>query len=216
MSSKLLFTVSLASFAMASAALAQAGAPPTGAAPMTSTAAQPGQPPAASTTGGATTRYNGRATTPGMSPGLNPSQPGYAGAAPALTPPAATAITPPSNTTPGAVGLAPPAPPEPAWAQPPTLASAERPALAPVPEVEAPLAPTPPELQPAYTVSRDRPGMGLVLIARRGDTLRELYASLYRGVEAPPFEDVVAVNPKPVVAGTVVVFPEPAGGWTRR
>ena len=61
-----------------------------------------------------------------------------------------------------------------------------------------------------------RGGPGLVLIARRGDTLPHLYASIYRGIEPPPpFAQVAAANPRPFRPGEIVVFPAPPGGWSR-
>ena len=64
--------------------------------------------------------------------------------------------------------------------------------------------------------SRTFGGPGLVLIARRGDTLDALYARVYRGLTPPPYEVVVAANPKRIVPGTIVVFPTPAEGWSRQ
>ena len=54
---------------------------------------------------------------------------------------------------------------------------------------------------------------GLVFKARAGDTLATLYNKLYRGGPMPPFGDVQAMNPGPIRPGTLVVFPEPPGGW---
>ena len=59
-------------------------------------------------------------------------------------------------------------------------------------------------------------GPGLVLIARRGDTLDALYAKVYHGSTFPPFSVVLRANPKPLVPGTIVVFPAPTEGWARQ
>ena len=58
-------------------------------------------------------------------------------------------------------------------------------------------------------------GPGLVLIAQRGDTLESLYGDVYRDRRAPPFAIVLAANPRPFRPGSIVVFPEPPGGWQR-
>ena len=124
----------------------------------------------------------------------------------------------------------PNAPPRTARPPPVALADPALPSLlkTPLPAVPAVPAVTPvaepiliPARQPPIEAAQPGPDMadagpGLVLVAHRGDTLRDLYASLYRGVEAPPFEVVVAFNPKPVVAGSVVIFPAPRGGWPRK
>lgn len=154
----------------------------------------------------------------------------------AIPAPAAVPLSPIVVAKSGAPSPALDEPPAPLPPSTPILASRPIPGLPPEPETSAadlaqaqPATPTadpvpaPPSRAKLYpnlspTVARGLeaavPGEpGLILIARRGDTLRDLYASLYRGVEPPPFEEVVAVNPKPVVAGTVVIFPAPAGGW---
>ena len=126
---------------------------------------------------------------------------------------------PPPSSAPAAI--APPPPPAPSLVPvsapraisptPPDVAIVAAPSVAPALELTA----TRPSHWEAIPEPDDAPPEqpGLVLIARRGDTLRDLYASLYRGVQPPPFEEVVAANPKPVVPGAVVVFPAPAGGW---
>lgn len=56
---------------------------------------------------------------------------------------------------------------------------------------------------------------GLVLVAQRGDTLERLYDSIYRDRHAPPFAEIRAANPRPLKPGSIIVFPEPIGGWGR-
>lgn len=56
-------------------------------------------------------------------------------------------------------------------------------------------------------------GPGLLLVARQGDTLRRLYQKLYVGLKAPPFAEILAINPGPVRPGSLLVFPTPPGGW---
>ena len=99
-------------------------------------------------------------------------------------------------------------PPTPALA--PLIAPVTAYTLAPDEPIETAMAPEPP---PHFERPQYMSDPGLIIIARRGDTLRDLYASLYRGVEPPPFEEIMAVNPKPVVPGAVVIFPAPNGGW---
>lgn len=53
------------------------------------------------------------------------------------------------------------------------------------------------------------------MIAKADDTLRSLYQRVYRGLQAPPFESVAAMNPHEIKLGDVVVFPAPPGGWRR-
>jgi hypothetical protein len=86
----------------------------------------------------------------------------------------------------------------------------------------------PPPAEPAFSTAQKAaladieaagqpqlPRPGLVLLARRGDTLRTLYIALYRGVRPPPYDEVAAANPDPVRPGSVVVFPAPLEGWSR-
>jgi type II secretory pathway predicted ATPase ExeA len=56
-------------------------------------------------------------------------------------------------------------------------------------------------------------GRGLVLIATAGDNIANMYARVYRGLEPPPFTDVLAANADPIRPGSLVVFPEPPKGW---
>lgn len=122
--------------------------------------------------------------------------------------------SPPQSPALATIPLTDRRPPDPALTQPPPIASAQ-PDPAAKPEADAIRGPATSAPQSEQYASRQASEPGLVLIARRGDTLRELYASLYRGVDPPPFENVMAINPKPVVPGTVVLFPAPAGGWPR-
>ena len=46
--------------------------------------------------------------------------------------------------------------------------------------------------------------------------MRSLYERVYRGMKAPAFEAVAAMNRLPVRPGSIVVFPEPVGGWRDR
>jgi hypothetical protein len=57
---------------------------------------------------------------------------------------------------------------------------------------------------------------GIALLAMAGDTMPGLYAKIYRGLTPPPYDEVVALNPQGVRSGTLVVFPEPPGGWVPR
>ena len=65
------------------------------------------------------------------------------------------------------------------------------------------------------TADRSR-GQGLVLIATAGDNIASLYRRVYRGVEPPPYTQVVAANRAPIRQGSLVVFPEPPHGWTAK
>ncbi len=56
-------------------------------------------------------------------------------------------------------------------------------------------------------------GPGLLLIARRGDTLGALYRRVYAGVVPPPYAAVIAANPDPVHQGARLLFPTPPNGW---
>ena len=46
-----------------------------------------------------------------------------------------------------------------------------------------------------------------------GDTLPALYRRIYKGLDAPPFAAVAALNPPPLRPGAHVVFPAPPDGW---
>lgn len=93
-----------------------------------------------------------------------------------------------------------------------TLAVAPKPASgAPQPTVIPVIAET--AVAPVAAFERRMPG--LALVAQRGDTLERLYDDIYRDRRAPPFAEVRAANPRPLKPGTVIVFPEPAGGWGR-
>lgn len=69
-----------------------------------------------------------------------------------------------------------------------------------------------PVTQPTYRPGHGGPG--LILIARRGDTLEMLYANIYQGLRPPPYGEVIAANPHPFRPGAMVVFPAPPGGWS--
>jgi hypothetical protein len=53
----------------------------------------------------------------------------------------------------------------------------------------------------------------MVLSADPGDSLRSLYARVYRGSSAPPFSAVRAANDANIKPGDLVVFPAPPHGW---
>ena len=73
-----------------------------------------------------------------------------------------------------------------------------------------------PSNAPIANASRDRRGgPGLILVARRGDTLKALYTNIYQGLHPPPFDAVLAANPVPFRPGAIVVFPEPPNGWAQ-
>jgi hypothetical protein len=57
---------------------------------------------------------------------------------------------------------------------------------------------------------------GMLLIVRGGETLGSLYRKVYQGVVPPPFEAVVAANPKQFRPGDVLTFPPPPGGWKKQ
>lgn len=77
--------------------------------------------------------------------------------------------------------------------------------------------PPPPTTETAgLTFARPRHQAGLVLVAAAGDALPVLYRRVYRGVTPPPYEDVAALNPATLQAGSLVVFPTPPDGWRRR
>ena len=56
-------------------------------------------------------------------------------------------------------------------------------------------------------------GPGLALMVKEGDTIRALYAKVYRGLTPPPYAAVLAMNRTPMKPGAILVFPEPPGGW---
>ena len=64
-----------------------------------------------------------------------------------------------------------------------------------------------------FPAVRRPPPHGLLLLAQPGDTLLTLYNRLYRGLPTPPFPEVSAMNPLPIRPGTLIMFPEPPGGW---
>lgn len=74
---------------------------------------------------------------------------------------------------------------------------------------------SPPKAQLPRATSEQRGAPGLVLIARRGDTLESLYDSVYRDRDAPSYDTVVAANPGGFRPGGIVIFPAPSGGWQR-
>ncbi len=92
----------------------------------------------------------------------------------------------------------------------PRIATAATPIMAP--ELSSPVPPAEaPRTQPAPVQVVGAPG--LVFVARAGDTLAGLYAQIYRGTRPPPFAAVLAANPRPVRAGTMLIFPTPPDGW---
>ena len=60
---------------------------------------------------------------------------------------------------------------------------------------------------------REESRPGLLLIARRGDTLETLYRRIYRGVSPPSYKEILAANPEPIRPGARVMFPTPPDGW---
>ena len=90
---------------------------------------------------------------------------------------------------------------------------ADQPAAA-EPSPPGPLPPGAPQVAAALPATAST-GPGLLVIARGDDTLRRLYARVYRGQNAPPFDAVAAINPLELHTGDVVVFPAPAGGWRK-
>lgn len=93
--------------------------------------------------------------------------------------------------------------------------------MAPVAPSAAALAESPPRVMtiaPQHALAdraSSRRAPGLVLVARRGDTIHALYAKVYRGLTPPPYKEVVAANHAPLKPGAVVVFPAPPNGWTQ-
>ena len=83
-------------------------------------------------------------------------------------------------------------------------------------EAAAPERAPPDRASASQLATANRPSVhGLVFIAQPGDTLATLFSQVYRNLAAPPFADVLAVNPAPIRPGVLVMFPEPPGGWTR-
>jgi hypothetical protein len=68
----------------------------------------------------------------------------------------------------------------------------------------------------ARKMSRATAAPPMVLSATSGDSLRSLYARVYRGFTAPPFSVVRAANGATIKPGDLVVFPAPPHGWRRR
>ena len=127
----------------------------------------------------------------------------------------ATALTPTTALTPATVATAAnePTPATVAIAAPPATAPVATPtstvsAVATVASIGAAIAEVPVVRPPA-----PRGGVGIVLLAQRGDTLQSMYRDIYRGRAAPPYPDVLAANPRPIRPGAIVVFPAPPGGW---
>ena len=61
---------------------------------------------------------------------------------------------------------------------------------------------------------RARPS-SLVLLARAGDTMKTLYAKVYRGVQPPPFATFAELNQADFRPGSMVIFPTPPNGWAQ-
>ncbi len=93
------------------------------------------------------------------------------------------------------------------------------PAVASTPPATAPANPAPDHAL-ADAIARARGGHGapgLAITAGPGDDLATLYARVYRHVALPPpYVAVVAANPVPIRTGSIVIFPEPPGGWSAR
>lgn len=150
-------------------------------------------------------------------------------------PPEASAPVPAKDAVGAKIGAAmPPSGPPPSLPAPPAAvaAVAAPPLVVAAPAAAAPGRATPgvvpgvvpkavPEGAPEASreASREAPprpaGPGLLVIAKANDTLRSLYERVYRGLQAPPFEVVAAMNPRDIRLGDVVVFPAPTGGWKR-
>lgn len=168
---------------------------------------------------------------PSLSPALSPSPtpsptpaPGMEAAAPPGQEPAVVAV-------PGQAAAPAPSPSEPAPPQPPAQAAippapdqgrlASVPSLTVMAPFTAPSAsepvPAPPSEEPEPQSPAQASGApGLVLVARAGDTMPNLYAKVYRGVRPPPYADVAAANRLPLRPGAIVVFPRPQDGWPAR
>jgi hypothetical protein len=132
-----------------------------------------------------------------------------AGAQPAATPPDARA--PERSAAAAQATAARPSPAEAPAATPAPAASPPAPPAAPL--AAAPLAAAP--LAAPAAAPPPSAGPGLLVIAKADDTLRSLYARVYKGLPAPAFETVAAMNPHDIKLGDVVVFPAPPGGWKR-
>ena len=119
--------------------------------------------------------------------------------------PVPTSVAP----VPPIMGPAPVTPPAPPVLAPPASPAPEQPAPSVIP---APAEPPPPPIPPMQP-PRPSPAASLLLQAQPGDTLQSLYARVYRDVTPPPWSEVVAANPNPIVPGVPVVFPAPPTGW---
>lgn len=162
------------------------------------------------------------ASDPSLVPGTPPAPSTEAAAAPVQEP--AIAASPDQATTPvpGPNPPEPAAPDAPAPAVTPPAPNENRLASTPSITIVAPHA-APSTAEPVPTPLREEPeeqspaqpngAPGLVLVARAGDTMPDLYAKVYRGVRPPPYAEVVAANRLPLRAGAIVVFPMPQGGW---
>ena len=150
---------------------------------------------------------------PGATPGQATNAPRPEPALP-ITPTIVAGAAPEAAAVPSAEG--PPAPPQ--VAEPDAASAPPPPGLA-----ETPGPPVPPETEAARPAivgqaanlahARAPAGPGLLLVARRGDTLQTLYHRIYAGVLPPPFSAVRAANPGVVRAGTRLLFPAPPHGW---
>jgi hypothetical protein len=129
-------------------------------------------------------------------------------------PPALAAAAPPAAEAAGAAAHPPPAAVVTAVPPPLTHPMPEHPA--PAQQAMAPASPSPAAVAPAPMPAPVLPpGPGLLVIAKAEDTLQSLYNRVYKGLQAPPFEVVEAMNPHEIKLGDVVVFPAPPGGWHR-
>ncbi len=162
---------------------------------------------------------------PSLSPASNPAPDMEATTAPAQEPAVAAGPGQAAAPTPE-TDLSEPAPPD-APAQAVIPPAPDRGEFAPVPSVTvmAPFAaPSAAEPVPAPLSQEPEPqslaqaggAPGLVLVARAGDTMPDLYAKVYRGVRPPSYADVIAANHLPLRPGAIVVFPRPQDGWPER
>ena len=88
--------------------------------------------------------------------------------------------------------------------------------VVPPPEPEPPLAALsapPPTLQPPPPAEFPTRAPGLILVARAGDTLSDLYRKVYGDAPAPPFAVMLAANPDQIKPGSRIIFPPPPQGW---
>jgi hypothetical protein len=176
--------------------------PPTGSQTAAAVAAPPPQPPAAAHVDPA----------PPVKPETAPSAAREA-ATEHGRPQAMAAATPAMSEATGAAAH-PPVAPATSGAPPPAHPAPQHPAAEP--QAVAPPAPPPaPVPQAAMAAPALPPGPGLLVIAKAEDTLQSLYSRVYKGLQAPPFEVVEAMNPHEIKLGDVVVFPAPPGGWHR-